>query len=309
MSEVAGAAAATLRTLGSVLWRIVLFFCVWAILLGAILVPLSGRIQTWQTIAPLRFRLGVDAVTLATILLASWIMARLVDRRAPARVGLGRVRAAPDLVLGFIAGVVWLGLSLAIGAAGGWVAPEPRAHVSGSVLLAMTISTALNVLAQQLLLCGYVFAVLLKWTSFRASLLVSSSLFAGYHAGAFHGAAWLPALNLFAAGALFCLARQRTGRIWLGSGIHFAWNLLLGPVLGLTVSGDPGFGSGWHLLRLRGPALVCGGAFGLEGGLIVTLTTAAAIAALALVSHTRAREGGAARADPGVVDAGPPSAL
>ena len=57
-------------------------------------------------------------------------------------------------------------------------------------------------------------------------------------------------------------------------GIHFAWNFLLGPTLGLTVSGTSHFGNNWQVFSLTGPAYFTGGSFGFEGGLIVTLTTA-----------------------------------
>lgn len=65
--------------------------------------------------------------------------------------------------------------------------------------------------------------------------------------------------------------------------MRFAWNLLLGPVLGLTVSGTDQLGLGWCMLALEGPEVFTGGSFGLEGGLIVTLTTSLLIGGLLLV--------------------------
>jgi membrane protease YdiL (CAAX protease family) len=281
----------------SILWRVLALFVVWGAALEPLIVPIPALLRGEAEGQSPLIRLAMEVAALATLLLASWFMARVIDRRAPARLGLGRAHAIPDLLFGMIAGAAWLGLSLAIAAAGRWLAREPDAHLSGSVLVVMAISTALNVLTQQLLLCGYVFAVLRGRTCLPMSLLVSSALFAGYHASALHGA-WLAALNVFGAGALFCLARERTGRVWLGSGIHFAWNFLLGPVLGLTVSRNPGLRSGSHLLRLRGPAIACGGAFGIEGGLIVTATTLATIGALTAARHAVGKR------SPEVADAG-----
>jgi hypothetical protein len=43
--------------------------------------------------------------------------------------------------------------------------------------------------------------------------------------------------------------------LWLPIGIHFAWNSLLGPVLGLTVSGTDQLGVGWRVFQVEGPAL------------------------------------------------------
>jgi len=70
------------------------------------------------------------------------------------------------------------------------------------------------------------------------------------------------------------------GNLWFPIAIHFAWNFLLGPVLGLTVSGSGHLGLGWKMVVVDGPALFTGGAFGLEGGLVVTMTTAACIVAM-----------------------------
>ncbi len=151
---------------------------------------------------------------------------------------------------------------------------------SGSLLLLGSTSVLFNVLTQQLLLCGYIFQTIRSRAGFPVALLVSAALFAGYHAGAFQGA-WLPAVNVFAAGVLFCLAYGIAGNLWFPVAIHFAWNLLLGPVLGLTVSGTGEMGLGWSVFVIEGPPLFTGGAFGLEGGLVVTLTTALFIIAMA----------------------------
>jgi hypothetical protein len=128
---------------------------------------------------------------------------------------------------------------------------------------------------------------------------LSALLFSVYHFGAFKGT-WLPAVNVFLAGTLFCLAFGLTGGLWLPISIHFAWNFLLGPALGLTVSGSSGLGSGWRLLEVAGPELWTGGGFGLEGGLVVTLTTAAGALALTLaLVRALARSGRRQVAPPG----------
>src|SRR3989338_8412707 len=79
--------------------------------------------------------------------------------------------------------------------------------------------------------------------------------------------------NVFCAGCLFCMSYRFAGNLWFPIAIHFVWNFLLGSVLGLVVSGQSHLGKGSRILNLDGPALFTGGAFGLEGGLIVTFTT------------------------------------
>ncbi|HEY8713206.1 MAG TPA: CPBP family intramembrane glutamate endopeptidase, partial [Thermoanaerobaculia bacterium] len=51
---------------------------------------------------------------------------------------------------------------------------------------------------------------------------------------------------------------------------HFTWNILSGPILGYDVSG---FTSSRSLLVsvVRGPAILTGGAFGIEGSVLLTV--------------------------------------
>jgi len=125
-------------------------------------------------------------------------------------------------------------------------------------------------------------------------VLVSSALFSLYHAGAFQGG-WLPPLNVFLAGLVFCLAYGITGNLWFPTSVHFAWNFLLGPLLGLTVSGSGELTAALPLIELDGPARFTGGAFGLEGGFVVTLTTTALVFALMAILRRRSRSVAAER--------------
>ena len=72
-----------------------------------------------------------------------------------------------------------------------------------------------------------------------------------------------------------------TRNLWLPIGIHFGWNFLQGPILGLTVSGQS-VDCGWRLFRLHGTPLFTGGMFGPEGGLIAGVVTLIGIAAVSI---------------------------
>ncbi len=281
-----------MRLLGTLLWKSGLFFLVWALLLALFLVPMGPAMAAWEKTFPLRARLFADTAGLVTMLAATWFMTRFVDRRPFRTVGFTGRHLLRDLATGLAAGSAWLSASVGIAWGAGWTTPRPAAAVAWMVLSGAAVALFFNVLTQQLLLCGYIFQTIRAGAGGRAAVGVSALLFAGYHAGAFRGA-WLPAVNVFGAGLLFCLAFSLTGSLALPLAIHFAWNFLLGPVLGLTVSGSEHLGSGWQLLSIGGPALLTGGAFGLEGGLVVTLTTLAGVTVLLLLGRRRARQNGA----------------
>jgi hypothetical protein len=103
-------------------------------------------------------------------------------------------------------------------------------------------------------------------------------LFAALHLG--NAAVSILALsNLFLGGVLLAYGYLLFARMWVPIGAHFAWNLLAGPLFGYEVSGHRPLES--VVLTIdRGPALMTGGDFGIEGSVIVTLLQIVAVAAL-----------------------------
>ncbi len=80
------------------------------------------------------------------------------------------------------------------------------------------------------------------------------------------------------AGVLFAALYALTRSLWLVMGLHFAWNMVQGPVLGIVVSGTSGAGSGYVRSTLTGPEWLAGGGFGMEASLItVVILTAVAV--------------------------------
>lgn len=268
---IAGPSSPLRRTWATV-WRIAVFFLVWGTLMAPLLVGASGQIKAWEATHSLWAKLYPDAAVLGALIIATWFMRRFIDRQDLRSVGLGMTHFGRKFCLGLLVGLLWLGGSLAIAWLAGWVTPRASAGFSWVVLAGTGLALLLNVVTQQLLLCGYILKTVQARFGFRAALLVSAVLFSAYHAAGFQGA-WLPAVNVVAAALLFGLAFRLAGNLWLPVGIHFAWNFLLGPVLGLTVSGKTSLGNDWQLFAISGPDVFTGGSFGFEGGLIVTLTT------------------------------------
>ena len=213
-------------------------------------------------------------------------MAHFIDRRSFITLGFSTDYWIRDLFLGVNLGTGWLALSLAFLWFAGRLQVQPAVVMSGSFLVWTAAALIFNTVAQEVLARSYIFQTIRSQTNATASVIVTAILFMAYHAGAYHGS-WLPAFNVFLAGILFGMAYQLTGNLWLPIGIHFIWNFLSGPVLGLTVSGNSQAYSRWHLLTVQGPAWLTGGAFGLEGGLVVTLTTLLGIVVLFILFRGR----------------------
>jgi hypothetical protein len=265
-----------LKPAWEIIWRIVLFYIVWGILLSAIIVPFGSKMAGWYHTAPVKARLFSDISTAVTVLAATWIMTKFIDHRPLYTIGLAFDNIVKDFFIGAAIGCVWLLISVGIVWLNGWGTPVSPSGFTWLILACLAVSMLFNVFAQELLLCGFIFQTIRNKSNLIIALIISAAIFAGYHAGAFKGE-WLPVINVFTAAIVFCLGYILAGNLWFPIAIHFAWDVLLGPILGLTESGKSDLGGGWKMFTLTKSNIFTGNTFGLEGGLIVTLTTFTAI--------------------------------
>lgn len=115
---------------------------------------------------------------------------------------------------------------------------------------------------EELAFRGYLFQKLRQWRR-GAAIILSAAVFAALH-GWNIGVSPIALGNVFLAGVLLALSYERYARLWFPIGIHLAWNVLSGPILGYPVSG---FVAGESVLRttLSVPVWLTGGNFGIEG--------------------------------------------
>jgi membrane protease YdiL (CAAX protease family) len=182
--------------------------------------------------------------------------------------------AVRELLLGCAAAVVL------IAAADGLVLLTTRLrHVAGNGFpwIELIVVYLPAVFHEELLFRGYPFQKIWK-TNRTAAVLVTSLVFAALHWDN-NAVSWLAMINLFLAGILLALAYARYERLWFPIGIHLAWNLLSGPILGYNVSG---FVASETVLRTvgRGTPWLTGGLFGIEGSIWIGIVEVAGIALL-----------------------------
>jgi uncharacterized protein len=277
-----------LQNIWFVLWRSVTFFFLWGIFQAALIVPLSSRLKELEITYPMAIKIYYDLTSALTVCLAAWLMIRFIEKRTFASLGFARRRAFRELGLGIILGILWLAVSLGIAWAAGFVSLQ-TASISYPWLLGIGVSVLLNALSQEVLVRSYLFQTIRSRSNPVYAILLTSMLFSVLHVGAFKGA-FLPAVNVFGAGILFALVYQFTGNVWMPTGIHFTWNYLISPFLGLDVSSQSPWGVPWHLAALNGPELWIGGSFGLEGGLIVSATILMTIGVLLVLYKKKTPE-------------------
>ncbi|MFC7070041.1 CPBP family intramembrane glutamic endopeptidase [Halobaculum lipolyticum] len=240
--------------------------------------------------APLPTVVPMLAVAVATL-----AAARYVDRRRLSDLGLRREPGwLADLGAGLALGVLLQTLIAVVGVAAGWfrVADTLVGTVGGfaSVLLVFLVVGFYEELVSRGLLLvnaaeGLRFAG--RRGAVAAALAVSAVVFGLLHASN-PGASTASTVGITMAGAFLGVGFVLTGRLSFPVGVHVSWNAAQGLGYGFAVSGLP-IEAALVDLEPTGPAVVTGGAFGPEAGLLGM--GAVVVGTLATVWWVRVREG------------------
>lgn len=137
---------------------------------------------------------------------------------------------------------------------------------------------------EELVFRGYVFQRVRAWNRWFA-IAGSSLIFGLLHAGN-SGITPVAIASIVLAGVMLALAYERYERLWFPIGIHIAWNVVSGPILGYDVSG---YIPSHQLFRTvgGGNVLVTGGTFGIEGSVVSVIIEAFAVAILLRLNRMR----------------------
>jgi membrane protease YdiL (CAAX protease family) len=103
----------------------------------------------------------------------------------------------------------------------------------------------------------------------------SSMLFSLAH-GLNRGMTMFGFVNLFLFGLCAAVFALRDGSLWRAGAWHGAWNWTMGDLFGFTLDGSPRIGL-FTSMDARGPAIISGGAFGPDGGLVCSAVLLTAI--------------------------------
>lgn len=212
--------------------------------------------------------IGGIAIVVSVFAARKWI-----DRRSISSLGLQwDNQARRDLLWGLVIAFLQIAFMFILQWALSWLEvdgfawqEQPIASVAGSILLWLALFSAVG-FYEELLSRGYQLQNLEEGLNTFWALLLSSAAFGVAHA-LNPNSSWVSVLAISIAGFFLAYPYLRTRQLWLSIGLHFSWNFFLGPVFGFPVSGITSF----TLLQVKvsGPELFTGGAFGPEAGLIV----------------------------------------
>ncbi|MFW6437871.1 MAG: CPBP family intramembrane glutamic endopeptidase [Armatimonadota bacterium] len=294
-------------------WRLLLtglLLAVTTILFSAVLSPIAFLLgvreaaptPTDGAFIPPGILLTGSLASLAATFLSISVACRWLDRRPLADLGL---RLTPawwaDLGFGLLLGVAAIGVAFAIEIALGWVEITGFGPTEGGgaflveLLIALVIFGSVGVY-EELIMRGYVMKNIAEGLNSSSSsatvavyagLVLSAAIFALPHI--FNpGASFAGILNILGSGVLVLgLGYALTGRLGLPIGVHISWNFAQGFLFGLPTSGAVVGRYPVLMTEQTGPALMTGGAFGLEGGALGTLALIVACAATLIWAGVR----------------------
>jgi membrane protease YdiL (CAAX protease family) len=250
----------------------------WRVVLG-VLVAIAANMLAGMTAAALTRghpRL-LDAIyrplTMVLLLIGFSVLLLNADKapEPPLRaMGLGPRRAWRE---------AWLGLALGGGMVGAGVLAvallgdlsfraQLNSHTATLALLELFI-LATGAMMEELMFRGYPFQRLVEGLGAAQAIVVMSVLFGVVHLWNPHASVW-GFSNTLAIGVLLSLGYLRTRALWLPWGVHLGWNLTLGMIFGLPVSGITQFAV---VVKgtAKGPLWLTGGAYGLEASALGTV--------------------------------------
>lgn len=283
LSAPSGPRRRLVRALGSPLVRIVLAVIVVSIAMNATRALLKYTGLSAQRGAPHRLALLLlgTVATIAVVHAAYLAYVHYIEGRAASE--FAATGAASELAFGALIGATIFSVAIAVLFAGGWY--RATGTNPWTTALASILAAAGAAYVEELIVRGILFRNLEEMLGSWFALAITALLFGFAHL-ANPNATIAGALAIaLEAGVLLGAAYMVTRRLWLAIGIHFAWNFVQGGVFGVAVSGVASDG----ILRgeLRGPTLLTGGAFGVEGSLVAVVVCLAA--ALPLLTLARRR--------------------
>lgn len=138
------------------------------------------------------------------------------------------------------------------------------------VFFAYTVGFMIQGMAEEVLCRGYMLVSIGRRYSMVVAILANSLFFAVLHLGN-SGMSILAFVNLVLFGVFASVYYIKRDNIWGIGALHSVWNLVQGNVYGIRVSGMVTPCSVLTSEISEGKELINGGAFGLEGGIAVTI--------------------------------------
>jgi len=228
-------------------------------------------------------------VTIATTLIVMGFC-KWIQKRKMNTLGFHKKGWVKEYLIGWLVGFVVFSAAVLIcvitgSLTIGGISPN---FVMGTFLL-FTIGFIVQGMSEEVLCRGYFMVSIGRRYSMWVAVIVNSVAFAILHLGN-SGISILAFVNLVLFGMFASVYFIKRNDIWGICAVHSVWNLVQGNVYNIRVSGMKISCSVFSSEITEGKELINGGAFGLEGGLAVTIVLVAGILILLCMKSKKQEE-------------------
>lgn len=248
----------------------------WRLLIQTILLVLFGAVISIASsfLGPLNGSLLWSQILNFIIITGSvYVARRWLDKRSFESLGLKLDKhTLLDVLTGIGITFVQMGFIYILMLSIGWLTFEGFAwefdpiNVVISGVITFFIAFIIAGWNEELLSRGYHLQTIASGLNLFWGVIISSAVFGLLHLGN-PNATWVSAAGIFFAGVYLAYGYIRTKQLWLSIGLHIGWNFFEGVVFGFPVSGLDIYAL--TRIKVQGPEIWTGGAFGPEAGLIV----------------------------------------
>ena len=241
---------------------------------------LTTDITTHQPAWLLLINLFATAAVIAAVL----IYALKIEKRSAESLGLHKRGALPEYLAGLGIGAVLFSGAVGICVLSGTVTISAADKPNVVMIVLFLLGFLVQGFSEELLCRGLLMVSLSRNQPTWVCILINSVLFAALHL-ANPGVSLIAVINLTLFGVFASMYTLRRGSLWGIAALHSVWNFVQGNLWGISVSGMSSMPSFMQTLlgEERADALFNGGAFGLEGGIGVTIVLVVGIGILLFI--------------------------
>lgn len=219
------------------------------------------------------------SLTLSTgiVIFSFFIYIKLIEKRPFSSIGLKSNKKLKKYLIGSLVAIAMQLFYFIVVLIFGWaeVASEPirTTAVTGTSVISLVLLFLVGFMVQgaseEVVVRGWMMPVLSRHYNVSTAIIISS-LFFGFLHILNPNVNLLSIVNLVLYGVFAALYSLNDECLWGIFAQHSIWNWFMGNVLGLPVSGTIMGNASIIETKLTGPTWITGGAFGPEGGIIVT---------------------------------------
>jgi len=230
-------------------------------------------------------------LSFGSIVLIYFLWVKFVERRSIVTMGFHLDGAFKKYIRGFLFGFLMIALSAVMLIILGEVEVSKGDLIFNDIsmifgFLFMIIGWIIQGATEEIMMRGYALPVLGTKINIPVGILISSSIFGFLHL-LNNGISPLAIINLILFGVFAAFYAMYEDSLWGVCALHSSWNWAQGNVFGFLVSGGGNMGGSIFTFANKTDNIVNGGAFGPEGGLVITIIYLIGIAILLLLQKKK----------------------